>query len=131
MNENPINNEPGYETADINDKKSSDYNEYIRFNKYNFAIYEMLVDKKKFPYFTDVIENYFVKNYKRIRSKLENLVELDGNEYKTFIWNHNVKVDYKNLILKFDHLYENLKNKDFSNVSKSSVHQCKSTSNEI
>lgn len=131
MNENPINNEPGYETADINDKKSSDYNEYIRFNKYNFAIYEMLVDKKKFPYFTDVIENYFVKNYKRIRSKLENLVDLDGNEYKTFIWNHNVKVDYKNLILKFDHLYENLKNKDFSNVNKSSVHQSKSTSNEI
>jgi len=91
----------------------------------------MLVDKEKFPYFTDVIENYFVKNYKRIRSKLENLVDLDGNEYKTFIWNHNVKVDYKNLILKFDHLYENLKNKDFSNVNKSSVHQSKSTSNEI
>tara|TARA_E500000178_G_scaffold337101_1_gene375867 strand:+ start:132 stop:899 length:768 start_codon:yes stop_codon:yes gene_type:complete len=124
MNENPINNEPGYENIKPNENKSIEYNEYIRFNTYSFAIYEMLTDKEKFPYFTEVIEKYFVENFNRIRAKLTSLTHLDTKVMKTFIWNHSVTIDYTDLIKKYDKLYEILKNKNFSEV-KTSVHQKK------
>ena len=40
---------------------------------------------------------------------------------KTFIWGHSVKINYKELIVKFNELYEQLKNKSFSD-EKTSVH---------
>ena len=123
MNENPINNEPGYENIKPNEKKAIEYNEYIKFNKYSFAIYEMLIDKEKFPYFTEVIEKYFVENFDRIRSKLSTLTHLDNKVMNTFIWNHSVKLNYSDLITKYDHLYENLKNKKFSEVKTSVYHK--------
>ena len=119
MNENPINNEPGYDNVKINEDKAIEYNEYVRFNTYEFAIYEMLINKEKFPYFIEVVENYFVKNYNRIKEKLQKLTEYDGKVMKTFIWNHSVTIDYANLITKFDELYEKLKIKNFSNITSS------------
>ena len=130
MNENPINNEPGYENIKPNENKSIEYNEYIRFNTYSFAIYEMLIDKEKFPYFTEVIERYFVNNYDRIRAKLSSLTHLDSKVMKTFIWNHSVTINYTDLITKYDKLYETLKNKKFSEV-KTSVYQKKNVPLEI
>jgi len=130
MNENPINNEPGYEDIKSDEQKSCDYNEYIRFNTYSFAIYEMLIDKEKFPYFTEVIEKYFVDNFDRIKDKLISLKHLDNKEVKTFIWNHSVKINYTDLIEKYDNLYDKLKNKKFSKV-KTSVYQKKSIPIEI
>ena len=121
MNENPINNEPGYENIRPNENKSIEYNEYIRFNTYSFAIYEMLTDKQKYPYFTEVIEKYFVENFDRIRSKLSSLTHLDGKVMKTFIWNHSVSINYTDLITKYDNLYEILKNKKFSDVKTSGL----------
>ena len=121
LDENPINNEPSYEQITKDDSRSIEYNEYIRFNTYSFAIYEMLIDDKFFPYFTDVIEKYFVENYDRIRSKLVELKVLDGKIMKTFIWSRQVKIEYSELINKFDELHEKLKIKDFSD-KKTSVH---------
>lgn len=121
LDENPINNEPSYEQITKDDKRSIEYNEYIRFNTYSFAIYEMLTNNTNFTFFNDVIEKYFVDNYDRIRSKLVELKVLDGKIMKTFIWSRQVKIDYSELINKFDELYEKLKIKDFSD-KKSSVH---------
>ena len=84
----------------------------------------MLTDKEKFPYFTEVIERYFVNNYDRIRAKLSSLTHLDSKVMKTFIWNHSVSINYTDLITKYDNLYEILKNKKFSDV-KTSVHKKK------
>ena len=41
---------------------------------------------------------------------------------KTFIWNHSIKINYSELIGKYSSLYETLKDKDFSNFEKTSVH---------
>lgn len=121
LDETPINNEPSYEQITKDDKRSIEYNEYIRFNTYSFAIYEMLTNNTNFPYFNDVIEKYFVENYDRIRSKLVELKILDGKVMKTFIWSRQVKIDYSELINKFDELHDKLKIKEFSD-KKSSVH---------
>ena len=82
----------------------------------------MLIDKKHFPYFTNVIEKYFVDNYERLIDKMDKLKYLDGKIMKTFIWGHSVKINYSDLINKFKQLYETLKDKDFEDLESNSVH---------
>jgi len=122
LDEYPIINEPSYENVKNDDPRSIEYNEYIRFHTLDFAIYEMLINKDHFPYFTNVIEKYFVDNYHRLIDKLNKLKELDDKIMKTFIWNHSIKINYSELIGKYSSLYETLKDKDFSNFEKTSVH---------
>lgn len=122
MDENPINNEPSYENVKPTESKAIEYNEYVRFNTYEFAIYEMLVRKNHFPYFNEIIEQYFIDNFDRLIQKLESYTKFDGKTMKTFIWNHKVEINYTELIEKYKKLYESLKDKDFSNNDKNSVH---------
>lgn len=122
LDENPINNEPGFDSVTKDEKRAKDYNEYIRYHNYNFAIYEMLVNKNKYPYFNDVIEKYFVNNYDKLKEKLIKLKSLDNKTYKTFIWSHSVKVNYSELLIKYEKLYNDLKNKDYSHIQNTSVH---------
>ena len=53
--------------------------------------------------------------------KLKSLEKLDGKIMKTFIWGHSIKINYKDLIIKFNKLYEKLSKKDFSSIENSSV----------
>ena len=122
LDEYPIINEPSYENVKHDDVRSIEYNEYIRFNNFEFSIYEMLTNKDHFPYFTNIIEKYFVDNYQRLIDKLKNLTNLDNKVIKTFIWGHSVKINYSELIEKYSSLYETLKDKDFSKLEKTSVH---------
>lgn len=121
MDVHPMINEPSFENTKIDDPLAIEYNEYIRFHTHEFAMYEMLTNKNHFPYFQDVIEKYFVDNYERISKKLTELSKWDGKTMKTFIWSHSVKVNYTELLSKFQKLYEQLKNKKFSD-EKTSVH---------
>jgi ubiquitin-protein ligase len=122
LDEYPIINEPSYDNVKPDDIRSIEYNEYIKFNTFEFAIYQMLIDKKHFPYFTNVIEKYFVDNYERLIDKMDKLKYLDGKIMKTFIWGHSVKINYSDLINKFKQLYETLKDKDFGDLESNSVH---------
>ena len=122
LDEHPMINEPSYENVKRDDKRAIEYNEYIRFNTFDFAIYEMLKNKDHFPYFNDIIEKYFIDNYDRLINKMESLNKLDGKIMKTFIWGHSVKINYNELITKYHELYETLKDKDFSHIENTSVH---------
>tara|TARA_Y200000002_G_C22534559_1_gene601222 strand:+ start:27 stop:797 length:771 start_codon:yes stop_codon:yes gene_type:complete len=119
MDIHPMINEPSFENTKFDDPRSIEYNEYIRFHTYEFAIYEMLKSESHFPYFKDVIESYFIQNYEKIIKKLNELTKLDGKVMKTFIWGHSIKINYSELITKFQELYENLKNNSFQNINKS------------
>lgn len=121
MDEHPMINEPSFENTKIDDPRAVEYNEYIRFNTYDFAMYEMLTNESHFPYFKEVIEEYFVTNYERISKKLHELKKYNGKIMKTFIWGRSVKVNYTDLISKFDNLYDKLKDKQFKD-EKTSVH---------
>ena len=85
----------------------------------------MLDDESFFPYFNEVIQSYFVKNYEKLIKKLNKLKTLDGQIVKTFLWNRSVELDYENLIKKYEILYEKLKNRNFSNLKSTSCHQKK------
>ena len=80
----------------------------------------MLIDEKKFPYFTNVIKDFFVTNYDKIIESLNKYKHLDGQTMKTFIWNHQVTINYTELIKKFEHLYTKFKDWEIKN-EKSSV----------
>jgi ubiquitin-protein ligase len=121
LDEYPILNEPNFENTKKNDPKSVEYNEYIRFNTYEFAILGMLEKEDHFSIFKNVIEKYFVENYDKIIEKLKSYQHLDGKVMKTFIWGHSVKINYKDLIIKFNKLYDKLSKKDFSLVENTSV----------
>lgn len=119
MDVHPMVNEPSFENTKIDDPRAIEYNEYIRFHTYEFAIYEMLKNESHFPYFKEVIESYFIENYDRIYKKLKALTKLDGKVMNTFIWGHSIKINYSELLIKFQELYENLKNNSFQNINKS------------
>ena len=110
-----------FENTKKDDPKSVEYNEYIRFNTYEFAILGMLEKEDHFSIFKNVIEKYFVENYDKIIEKLKSYQHLDGKVMKTFIWGHSVKINYKDLIIKFNKLYDKLSKKDFSLVENTSV----------
>ena len=54
LNDNPIQNEPGWENKDDNDIDSINYKEYIRYNNYYYAMLHMLQDENFFPYFKNL-----------------------------------------------------------------------------
>ena len=116
MNENPINNEPGYENIKPNENKSIEYNEYITFHNYEFAILHILEHEDFFPYFNEIIQKYFVDNFERLKEKLTSKINLDGNKVHTFIWGKSVQINYSSLLMKYQDLYNKIKDKDFSNL---------------
>ena len=70
-----------------------------------------------FPYFNNIIQKYFVENFERLKSKLESKIGLDGNIMQTFIWGKAVKVNYASLLVKYQELYNKIKDKDFSETA--------------
>lgn len=123
MNDNPMTNEPQYENVDKNDQRSIEYNNYIEFHKYSFAIYHVLEYEEFFPYFNNVIQNYFLKNYNKFIDKLNKLKHLDNTVSKTFIWGHSIQINYSELINKYQLLYEKLNNKNIPSIQQTSCHK--------
>ena len=116
MNENPITNEPGWESYKKDNCKSIEYNEYITFHNYEFAILHILEHEDFFPYFNEIIQKYFVDNFERLKEKLTSKINLDGNKVHTFIWGKSVEINYSSLLMKYQDLYNKIKDKDFSNL---------------
>lgn len=119
LNENPINNEPGWENSKNDDVKSVQYNEYIQYYNYEFAIMHVLEYENFFPFFNKVIQKYFVDNYEKLLSYLEQKKHLDDKTMTTFIWNHSVKVNYTELIKRYVSMYQKLKDIDFNDEDSS------------
>ena len=108
MNNNPIINEPGFETSSIKSKRAVDYIEYVRYNNYSFALLNMIKNDNFFPYFNNIVKEHFKKNYEKIMKKLKKLTKLDGKIMKTPIWCKQVKVNYTELIKEFEKEYSKL-----------------------
>lgn len=116
LNENPIINEPGWENYKKDNPKSIAYNEYISYHNYEFAILHVLENENFFPYFNEIIQKYFVDNFERLKEKLQSKISLDGNTVQTFIWGKSTQINYTSLLVKYQDLYNKLKDKDFSNL---------------
>jgi len=111
LNDNPIQNEPGWENKNDNDVESINYKEYIRYNNYYYAMLHMLQDENFFPYFNDILKQYFLDNYEVIISNIQKLTKLDNKKVHTPIWNKEVTINYSGIIDDFNNLYNKLSQK--------------------
>ena len=105
FSEFPITNEPGYENIDSKNILSIDYNKYIIYHNYNFAIFEILnnfINKKKYIEFKDIIIDNFTKNYKDIKNNLESYNTIHPlyklNKSKIYFLSSTFNLDFKILL---------------------------------
>ena len=54
--------------------------------------------------------------FERLKEKLTSKINLDGNKVHTFIWGKSVEINYSSLLMKYQDLYNKIKDKDFSNL---------------
>ncbi len=106
LNENPLENEPGYENLKGEDqKKYKTYNEIIEYSNWKISIYEMLENSPKpFEIFkNDMIEN-LKKNYENIKKKIEN----KKNEYNSDQIIVSNSIYRMSCLINFDYLLKKL-----------------------
>jgi ubiquitin-conjugating enzyme E2 Z len=117
MNDNPLNNEPGYDNLPKTDKKCADYIAAIAHENLRFAILKML-DNPIYLEFKNIIIDHFIKNYtnyknfaqkyrydneeKKINGKYENInisTVYSMSFYTNFkLLRRNIQKKYKELI---------------------------------
>lgn len=126
LNENPLINEPGYETAPS--YKLNIYNQIVRFETYRTALLEQIdtvpfvgIHPEIYEYFTNITRNYFIKNFNVYYDKFTNLSSLhDGSEYSISYQNQKAKPDYKRLreqiIIKIFNIKKKFTLTDYSHI---------------
>ena len=106
LNEDPLINEPGYESSPA--KTLEKYNAVIRHENFRFAVNKLL-DKVPpgFEYFYDIMENYFVVNFRKYMYIVNKLRKKEDNKtiespvYGMKIVTNYTKI-YNDLVIKFN-----------------------------
>jgi ubiquitin-protein ligase len=102
LNENPIANEPGYESK-INTDTSHTYNRIIFHANVKTAILDMLKSTPKFAVqFKDEMEKEFEKNKSIIQKALEDQLSHDGEEVTGSMYSLSCKFQFKSLLAKIN-----------------------------
>ena len=98
LNENPIQNEPGWDYIDINDPRAIAYNSIIKYCNLKIAV----IDNIKNPYkyfvcFDKIMRNYLEKNMSYYLSVLGQLKQLYSTKQiiKSHIYNLFIETDYE------------------------------------
>ncbi len=110
LNENPLVNEPGFESAERSSIES--YNDFLSFANIQFAIYEMI--KKCNTDFTDflpVMKTLFLKNYESIIKRVDEQTHKYGLKpflLSTSMWNLSTIVCYNDIKKNVKDLYESI-----------------------
>lgn len=104
---NPLHNEPGFE--DEISERVDNYTKIIEHENFNIAIMKMLQSPPEgFECFNDITKKYFIENFDKINTKLDDLKKNDGKIIITNFYNLKVKLNYKNLKNKLKDLYNTL-----------------------
>jgi ubiquitin-protein ligase len=113
LHEVPLHNEPGYTGHPVIDPIVQGYNRLIEYANYNIGIYEMLNNQPKgFEVFRPIMEKYFVENFNRIISNIQEIqtkyhqADIKCNAYG----NCAVKPNYDITIQKLTEKYNMLTN---------------------
>lgn len=106
LHEYPIVNEPMYNSLNVTDIKSLNYNKVLTYHNYKFAILEMLKKNEYYPFFKDIKEKYFYENLDKYIKNLEDLNKnLNNKEIKIYPWRSTgCKLDYETLLDEFKKL---------------------------
>lgn len=102
LNENPIQNEPGFENE--NGERSRLYNEILEYQNFNIAILKMINYPETFDIFIPQMRESFINNYDKIMSRLKKHTNKNVNVFSP-IYNISVNANYKKLIPEIKELY--------------------------
>ena len=107
LDNNPIQNEPGYEN--MNDWRNKVYNRIVEYNTYEYLILKNgFKIHPRFEIFNSEIKDHLIKNKKDILKKIKNLKEEHNKieNIQTSIYGINCRTDYNQLYhhlkIKFD-----------------------------
>ena len=82
LNENPLNNEPGYVDYDLSNQNCKDYLIYCIYHKYKLLLEDVILNKfEGCDFFKDIIKKTFEKNKKNLNNNLLSYKTIYG-EYK-------------------------------------------------
>lgn len=98
LNKYPLQNEPGYENAIIEELEK--YNDIIVFSNYKITILDQINIglKEKFKNFNSTIKMIFLKNYELLENNLKKLIiEKDGKYVHNQAYNMSMNLDYNEL----------------------------------
>jgi ubiquitin-protein ligase len=105
LNEEPLRNEPGYETADYKDLKK--YNDIIEYSNIKIALLEMLEKQPQgFEIFKDTMISIFLKNIEYYRNFILNNISI--KKIDSPVYNLKANVDYESLLYDIEKKYEDL-----------------------
>jgi ubiquitin-protein ligase len=110
MHEQPLKNEPGYETA--NKTTLNAYNNYCFHENYRVGVNYMLTNTVSgFEIFKPVIEYLFLQNYPKIKEQLEDWKQKMEGQSISCAYNMNLKCNFTASLTKSAELYKSLHTK--------------------
>ena len=116
LNENPIQNEPGWQDIKPPDSRAVSYNTLLEYCNVKIAVLDTLenIDKNEFRCFKEILINYFLK-YKGFYNKIIN--DPNNNKktlLKSYIYNLYIEMNQKNSQTIFSNLYNKYKHLDLN-----------------
>jgi ubiquitin-protein ligase len=111
LDENPLQNEPGYELANANKYNEYDdilhnYNCCIRYENIRVAIIHIMEHLPgNFSHFKPVIQDYYFKNYEKIQNMCIEFDNKYSGKFYSDTFSMAINTDYKSLSKKLETLY--------------------------
>lgn len=106
LNENPIHNEPGWESE--NGSISSNYNNIITHENFNIAIINIINNiPLGFEVFLPIIREYFINNFNSIETRVSNLINTykDNTIEKSKIYSLTTKYRFTHILKELTDIY--------------------------
>jgi ubiquitin-protein ligase len=131
LNEEPLQNEPGYENA--HKKEFEKYNNVLQYANIKISVLEMISKiPKDFEFFKTIIEDYFIKNIDYYRNFVLSKNDLLKNALiESPAYGMKVKIDYSSILYEIEQIYDNIMthreiNSVINSVEKACVNESKS-----
>tara|TARA_B110000908_G_C10190738_1_gene420346 strand:+ start:35 stop:808 length:774 start_codon:yes stop_codon:yes gene_type:complete len=115
LTNNPIQNEPGWESK--NDKNTKLYELAVRYFNIRYAVLEIMLNKKElYKGFVTIFNKVFLKNYKNYLVEINKFKEYSGKNIKIPIYNFQVLFDYEFCQTQLKNIYDDLTHSRVKNI---------------
>ena len=104
LNENAIQNEPGWDSISIKDTRAQQYNDVIRYANLKIAVLNTILETpEKFQCFKPVMTELFIKNQKFFLDYVKSIKTQEKQIIRSQIYSLFIKIEYK---LCFDEIFK-------------------------
>lgn len=110
LNENPIQNEPGWGAMDITDPRAKQYNDVIKYSNLHIAVIKNIMEPPEtFECFRPIMKELFIKNKDFFLDYIESTKSLDNSLLRSQIYGLFIKVNYNFCIKQYNLLVPKVK----------------------